>query len=500
MGKAGSAVAVKRRSRWWIIPLVLLVVLALAAGAMWYVWDKNEFSLVVTMQGDSEITLEYGESYTEPGVSAEFSGTLLLKEPRAVSVQTYGKVDTETLGSYELTYLADMELDLLVTKIPFTARKVRKVTVVDTQAPEITLITEEGKFTLPGEQYIEEGFSAQDNYDGDITELVQRQEADGTVTYAVSDSSGNQTQVEREIYYYDPVAPEIKLLGVDKITIGQGVDFVDPGCTAQDNCDGDITDRITVSGDFNKDVPGTYTLTYTAEDSYGNTDSVTRQVTVKKLTKANVTKPAVNENKVIYLTFDDGPSAYTPKLLDVLDKYDVKATFFVVHTGSMQQLPRIAASGHKIAMHSYTHDYYKIYANEEAYFADLKKIQDEIYQYTGQKSMLLRFPGGGSNTVSVRYNRGIMTRLAQMLKEQGYAYTDWNVDSQDAGGAKTADEVYNNVIGGISHQKVSIVLQHDIKSFSVDAVERIIQWGLSHGYTFRAMTDEGPVWHQTIRN
>lgn len=500
MGKSGKYGAQKRRNRWWIIPVILLVVLALAAGAMWYVWDKNEFSLVLTLNGDSEITLEYGESYTEPGASAEFFGTLLLKQPKTVSVKTIGNVDTETLGTYELTYQADMELNCLVTKIPFTATQVRKVTIVDTQAPVITLHSEEGKFTFPGEQYIEEGFSAQDNYDGDITQLVQRQEADGVVTYSVSDSSGNAVQVERTIFYHDPVAPEITLLGVEEITISQGIDFVDPGCTAQDNCDGDITDRITVSGDFNKDVPGTYTLTYTVEDSYGNTDSVTRQVTVKKLTKANVTKPEVNEDKVIYLTFDDGPSIYTSKLLDVLDKYDVKATFFVVHTGSMDLLPRIAASGHKVAMHSYTHDYHEIYTSEEAYFADLEKIQDEIYQYTGQKSMLLRFPGGGSNTVSRRYNRGIMSRLVKMLEEQGYTYTDWNVDSMDAGGAVTTEAVYGNVTGGISGRKISIVLQHDIKNYSVNAVEEIIQWGLAHGYTFRAMTDEGPYWHQTVSN
>lgn len=502
MGRYESNTALKTRPRIarWVIPVVIVLVLAIAAGAMWYVWDKNEFSLVLELKGDSNITLEYGERFDDPGAEAAFSGTLLLKKPQEVFVHVDGQVDDTTLGTYTLTYTADYELNCLVTKLPFTAKQVRTVTVVDTQAPEISLVTVEGKFTLPGQPYEEEGFTAADNYDGDLTTLVNAQEADGKVTYTVSDSSGNQTQVVREIYYHDPIAPEITLLGVDAITISQGIDFVDPGCTATDNCEGDITDRIQLTTDFNKDVPGTYTLTYTVSDSYGNTDSVTRKVTVKALTKANVTKPEYNEKKVIYLTFDDGPGAYTSKLLDVLDKYDVKATFFVIHTDYMHLLPRMAASGHKVAMHAYKHNYRTIYSSQEAYFADLSKIQEEIFQYTGQKSMLLRFPGGGSNTVSRNFCRGIMTALVKELKELGYAYTDWNVDSNDAGGTKTTDGVYANVTNGISGRKVSIVLQHDVKPYSVEAVEKIIQWGLKNGYTFQALTDEGPVWHHNLNN
>ncbi len=501
MGRYESRTAVKSRPRvhrWVILPVLLLLIIG--AGVFWFVWQANEFSLTLDLKGDSEIVLEYGEEFQDPGATASFSGTLLLRIPRHISVVTEGEVDATKLGTYELTYHADMELDLLGKKIPFTASRTRTVTIVDTQAPEILLETKEGAFTVPGEPYQEEGFSARDNYDGDLTAQVVRQEADGKVTYSVTDSAGNTAQAVRDIYYYDPVAPEISLLGMEKITISQGIDFVDPGCTALDNGDGDISSQVTLNSDLNTDVPGTYTLTYSVTDSYGNTASVTRQVTVKELTHANVTKPEVDENKIIYLTFDDGPGGYTAQLLDVLDKYDVKATFFVVHHKSMEILSRAAASGHKVAMHSYTHDYRKIYTSQEDYFEDMTQIQDEIFKYTGQKSKLLRFPGGGSNTISRHYCKGIMSALASALKNEGYAYTDWNVDSNDAGGAKTAEEVYNNVIGGISGRKKAIVLQHDIKGFSVEAVEKIIQWGISHGYTFRAMTDEGPVYHQHINN
>lgn len=501
MGRYESRTAVKSRPRVhrWII-LAVALVLIIGAGVLWYLWQANEFSLTLDLKGDSEIVLEYGEEFQDPGATASFSGTLLLRSPRHISVATDGKVDATKVGTYKVTYHADMVLNLLVKKIPFTASRTRTVTVADTRAPQIQLETKEGAFTVPGEPYQEEGFSAWDNYDGDLTAQVVRQEADGKVTYSVTDSSGNTAQTVRDIYYYDPVAPEISLLGLEKITISQGIDFVDPGCTALDNADGDISSQITLNSDLNTDVPGTYTLTYSVTDSYGNTASVTRQVTVKELAHANVTKPAVDENKIIYLTFDDGPGGYTDRLLDVLDKYDVKVTFFVVHKKSMEVLARAAASGHKVAMHSYTHDYRTIYTSQEDYFEDLAKIEDDIFKYTGQRSKLLRFPGGGSNTVSRHYCQGIMSALASMVKDEGYAYTDWNVDSNDAGGAKTADEVYNNVIGGISGRKTPIVLQHDIKGFSVEAVERIIQWGIDHGYTFRALTDEGPVYHQRINN
>ena len=93
-----------------------------------------------------------------------------------------------------------------------------------------------------------------------------------------------------------------------------------------------------------------------------------------------------------------------------------------------------------------------------------------------------------------------MTRLTKSIREKGYQYFDWNVDSNDAGGAKTADEVFENVIKGVEKWTNSIVLQHDTKGFSVDAVERIIAWGLCNGYTFRALDINSPASHHGVSN
>jgi peptidoglycan/xylan/chitin deacetylase (PgdA/CDA1 family) len=93
-----------------------------------------------------------------------------------------------------------------------------------------------------------------------------------------------------------------------------------------------------------------------------------------------------------------------------------------------------------------------------------------------------------------------MTRLTKSLLEQGYQYFDWNVSSNDAGGARTAEQVYNNVIKGISGNRNSVVLQHDTHGFSVDAVENIIVWGLRNGYTFAPLTNDSPTCRHPVQN
>jgi peptidoglycan/xylan/chitin deacetylase (PgdA/CDA1 family) len=172
----------------------------------------------------------------------------------------------------------------------------------------------------------------------------------------------------------------------------------------------------------------------------------------------------------------------------------------VTNTGRISIIQRAAEEGHAIGIHSASHSYSEIYANEEAYFADLYKMQDIIKKHTGQTITLLRFPGGSSNTTSCYYNKGIMTRLTKLVEEKGFTYFDWNVGSNDTGGASTAKQVYNNVVSGIGNKQNSVVLMHDIKSHSVDAVEAIIVWGLENGYTFRPLSPDSYTAHHGVAN
>ena len=204
--------------------------------------------------------------------------------------------------------------------------------------------------------------------------------------------------------------------------------------------------------------------------------------------------------KVIYLTFDDGPGKHTERLLDILDKYGVKATFFVVGTGKTSMYSEIVERGHAIGIHCNSHEWSKVYASDEAYLNDLETMRQLILDKTGVDTRLIRFPGGSSNTASRKYCKGIMTRMTKKVEEMGYRYFDWNVDSNDAGSAKTASKVFQNVVNGCSKRNVSIVLQHDTKGYSVDAVEQIILWGLANGYTFLPMDPSSPTMHHGINN
>ena len=472
-----------------VVLSVLLVVCIFVAVACTKSPDTSSSSSSTTswevqLLGEAQVVLEYGTLFEDPGVLARFNG-----EPVDAQVDVH-MPQIQALGSYTIEYTIRYQ--------DMTATITRALEIVDTTAPVITLQTLPGYCIEPGETYEEEGFTALDNYDGDLTDKVVRTQEGDVIRYTVTDASGNTTTVERTIVYGDETAPVITLEGGDTVTILVGNDFVDPGYTANDNVDGDMTHLVSVTGTINKYVPGTYVLTYTVTDAHENTATVERSVIVEGLTQPDIVVPG---QKIIYLTFDDGPSwnSDTLRLLDVLERYNVKATFFVIGNNNMNHLDEIAAGGHSIGIHSYTHEFYDIYASEEAFFEDFFKTRDEIEKRTGISTTLCRFPGGSSNTIS-RFNPGIMTRLTKAVEAMGFQYFDWNVDSNDAGGATTAEEVYNKVISGVQKQNISVVLQHDIKGFSVDAVEMIIQWGLANGYTFLPLDSTSPTCHHPVNN
>ena len=477
------------------LAVVLGLVLAGLLGVVAYL-NTDEYSLVIDMKGDEVITLEYGSEFVDPGAEAWLYNSLYLQDGEQITnITVENPVDVNKVGTYLVTYRVEYQKDDLQLKHYVQ----RTVHIVDTKAPTITLVTDPNHYTYPGHAYKEEGFTATDDYDGDLTDRVVCTEENGVVTYCVKDLSGNETVVTRPIVYADPDAPVLSLQGSNPMTILVGMDFVDPGVIAWDGCDGMITEKV-VSSEILIDpyVPGNYTIVYTVFDKAGNMATVERQLEVVGATNPETVTPS---GKVIYLTFDDGPGPYTDRLLDTLAKYNVKATFFVVDTGAKYYnvLKRIVKEGHSIAVHCTNHVYADIYASEDAYFADLENMKNIIYEQTGVSTQLIRFPGGSSNTAS-KFNPGIMTRLTKAVRARGYQYFDWNVDSNDAGGAKDSATVANNVITGCSNRRVSVVLQHDIKSYSVDAVEEIIVWGLANGYTFMALDVTSPHAHHGIKN
>ena len=203
----------------------------------------------------------------------------------------------------------------------------------------------------------------------------------------------------------------------------------------------------------------------------------------------------------IYLTFDDGPGPYTEKLLDILKEHDVKVTFFTTHVFPQYEsmIKRAAKEGHAIGIHSYSHDYTKIYASSEAYWNDFNAMQEVIVKQTGEETTLMRFPGGSSNTVS-KDTPGIMTQLVKEAGAKGLSYFDWNVASGDAGATTSGDDVLQNCKVGAANHKNAVILCHDVKEYTVNAMDAFITWAKENGYAFAALTPESDGAHHKISN
>ncbi len=202
--------------------------------------------------------------------------------------------------------------------------------------------------------------------------------------------------------------------------------------------------------------------------------------------------------KVVYLTFDDGPSQNTEKILDILDKYNVKATFFVIgkEGGYAAQIcRRIITDGHSAGNHTYSHKYEEIYSSTDAFWEQYKKNDDIFFEITGRHLSILRFPGGSNNTVSQRYCDGIMEVLTQQAQQKGIVYFDWNVSSLDAE-KKVQDTqvIINSVLSGVKDKQTSIVLMHDnnTKKTTVEALPVIIEQLKSQGYIFKTLDENTP--------
>lgn len=458
--------------------LFLLLLCILVTFKTIYIYDSSSSSFEV--YSDKNIISE------KINVKAQYCSLFKIRCADINDVDISNNINFDKIGEYNIVY-----------KFKYKNRKktyVKKINIVDTTAPTIKL--SESKLMCPN-KYVEPGYEVSDNYDTDIKNKVKIEKINNTLIYTVIDSSGNKTIAKRDLTFGDKEAPKITLKGNETIYLLIGEEYKEPGYEVSDNCDDDLKTKVQIESNLNNKVTGTYTIKYSVSDSSGNKVSQTRFIKVYN-TQSNIT--IIPTNKVIYLTFDDGPGPYTEYLLDILKKYNVKATFFVTNQFSKYQyvLKRIDNEGHTIAIHSYSHSYKNIYSSVDAFFNDIDKMDKIIYSQTEKHSKLLRFPGGSSNTIS-RFNKGIMTSLSKETAIRGYKYFDWNVDSNDTG-TSNSNKISNNIIKGIKANNYSIVLQHDIKKYSVNAVEDVIKYGLANGYTFLPLDITSPTAHHGINN
>lgn len=203
-----------------------------------------------------------------------------------------------------------------------------------------------------------------------------------------------------------------------------------------------------------------------------------------ELSKDNEDK-VISNGKKVYLTFDDGPSHYTDKILSILEEKKVKASFFVVYNDDeslWDEYEKIVEQGHTLAMHSYTHVYDEVYATRESFIYDVVRLHDFLYEQTGVDVKYYRFPGGSSNTVS---NVPIQ-ELIGYLHSKGITHYDWNALNNDAVSADmTPEELNEYVLSYIrANEGDSMVLMHDLEAVhaTVDALPDLIDTLISEGY------------------
>ena len=463
---------------------ILLVGILCIVTVVFFIFKMFNKPLIAFKKNPVEV--EINESIDPTSYIEEIHGKYKSSDVKIDASQ----VDTKKLGEYTIQYaLNDKKYDLTVK-------------VVDTHAPTFNV----KNLDIDVGMKVDVKDVVSDIKDETKTKAYFKKDYDFTkegkqnVTVVVEDEGGNKTEKEIEVNIVkDTEKPELTGLHDLTVKVNGEVDYLS-GLTAKDNRD--PSPKITVdSSDVNLKKAGTYTVKYTVKDRSGNENVFARQIEVleKVVSKAIPS----NEEKIIYLTFDDGPSENTKKIIDILDKYDAKATFFV--TGNNKKcnkyIKEAYEKGHTIGLHTYSHDYKEVYSSMDAYFDDLNKIGQMVKEQIGFVPKYIRFPGGSSNTKSATYCKGLMTTLVTEVQNRGYQYYDWNADSTDAvGNNRPVSVLVKNATQ--SKAKNINLLMHDTaaKSTTVEALPKIIEHYQKLGYTFKGIDDTSFTPHHGVNN
>lgn len=193
-----------------------------------------------------------------------------------------------------------------------------------------------------------------------------------------------------------------------------------------------------------------------------------------------------SDKKVAYLTFDDGPSENTREVMEILGKYDIKATFFMI-AGSVTPerydlIKEMIDQGHVVGIHTYSHNYKKIYASVKDYLDDFYLAYTRMYEVTGAQPVVFRFPGGSYN----KYMKGIRKQVMAEMERRGFVYFDWQVSAEDSIGKPTRASITRNVLKDFKRYNKPIILMHDssVNDVTVQSLESIIKTIKEAGYTF----------------
>lgn len=201
-----------------------------------------------------------------------------------------------------------------------------------------------------------------------------------------------------------------------------------------------------------------------------------------------ISRPAEGE-KICYLTFDDGPSRYTEKVLDILKKYDAKATFFVIGQSLDEEtkpvIKRMIGEGHAVGMHADVHSYETLYKDLDSFLKDYESLYTKLRDNYGIDTAIFRFPGGSACS----YLRGRGHEFITEMERRGFACFDWKASGEDSVGKPTSSSIQKNVfVTGLKYSR-PIVLLHDsaIAGETVEALPGIIERYKKEGYRFESL-------------
>lgn len=399
------------------------------------------------------------------------------------------KVNFNQTGKYFMTYTYN-NIETVIT-----------VEIIDTKIPDLKV----KELTIDLGMKVDASDLIKGSYDPKRTTVKFKRQYDfkqvGDYQVELSICHQNKCITKKTVVHVDnkdTIPPKIEGVRNLKVLKNTDIDLLS-SVSISDNQDDHPTLTIDSSNlDISKE--GNYVITYLAKDRSSNISKETCIVSVvanKKIGTFNQSK-----EKIVYLTFDDGPSKNTTKVLDVLDKYNAKATFFVTGTNEeyFHLIKETYNRGHTIGLHSYIHEYDQVYDSTSAYFADLKKIEDLVYEQINFIPKYIRFPGGSSNQISKQYCQKIMTKLTKEIVNRGYQYYDWNEDSKDGSGNLDANELFENATK--SDENNIVLLFHDAngKESSVEAIEKVIIYYQQKGYVFKGINDDSYVVHHSVNN
>lgn len=437
----------------------------------------------VLLNGNDNVILKVFNEYNDDGIILKKNHKII--DNKNYKVSKNSNLAINKIGNYEIVY------NVLYRNKNYRIR--RNIKVIDDEKPAIDVNTNEVKKDYCTKKILSNFiYSATDNYDGDLTDKIEKIEDNDKIILKVKDTSNNEEIKEIKVKYNEKANNKFSLNGNKIVFVPANSKYDEKGASLIDGCGNEIKADIKITGEVNTNNIGEYEISYKV-----NNEVLKRTIVVYE----NAKEVFSDKEKVIYLTFDDGPGYYTTKILDILNKYNVKATFFVTNQfpSYTHLIKEEYEKGHKIAVHTYTHKY-DVYYSIDNYFNDSNKMNEIIKTYTGSYTNLFRFPGGSSNTISKSYNKGIMKKLAKEMENNGYIYYDWNVSSADASVSATSSQIYNNVVNGVKKCTKCVVLMHDIKGTTANALDNILETLTNEGYTFATLNETSPTAHHGINN